>query len=163
MELDKEHIRYCLLFCFIKKNLDFGRPAAVKENELLIDGKKLWKTIKTTSVNLYCIDFFYCNKKVAKNWHELLHRSNKNARVLLSIFNSNIVSSNNQYLSIYFNNFILIYFNNLIKRCTDHVNALVSFLRNSIFMRRGREKLESSINRISEVSLLYKLKHITNH
>jgi len=29
------------------------------------DGKKLWK-MKNTSINLYCINFFNCNKNIAK-------------------------------------------------------------------------------------------------
>jgi len=40
------------------------------------DGKKSWKTMENISINLYCIDFFYCYKKIAKNRQELLHRPN---------------------------------------------------------------------------------------
>jgi len=54
-----------------------GRPAAMKENELRKDGKKSWKIMENTSINSYCIDFFYCNKKIVKNQEEeLLHQSN---------------------------------------------------------------------------------------
>jgi len=38
--------------------------AAVKEDELWKDGKKI---VKNTLINLYYINYFYCNKKIAKN------------------------------------------------------------------------------------------------
>jgi len=58
----------------------FGRPA-VEEDELRKDGKKSWKTIENTSINLYYIGFF-CNKKISKNQHELLHRPNVISNIL---------------------------------------------------------------------------------
>jgi len=57
------------------------RPAVVEEDELRKDEKKSWKAMENTSINLYCIDFFYCNKKIAKklakNWQKFLHRPTK--------------------------------------------------------------------------------------
>jgi len=47
----------------------------VEENELRKDKKKSWKTMENTLINLDCFDF-YCNKKIMKNWQELLHRPN---------------------------------------------------------------------------------------
>jgi len=38
-----------------------------------------------TSINLYCIDFFYYNKKITKNQQKLLYQSNKN-KVLVENF-----------------------------------------------------------------------------
>jgi len=38
----------------------------LEEDELQKDGKKSWKTMEDISINLYCIDFFYCNKKITK-------------------------------------------------------------------------------------------------
>jgi len=56
----------------------FGRPAVVEKDELRKDGKKSWKTMKNSSINLYCIDFFFfiVIKEIAKNWLEFLHRPN---------------------------------------------------------------------------------------
>jgi len=42
------------------------RLVVVKEDELRDDGKKSWKTMENTSIKLYCIDFFYCNKNIVK-------------------------------------------------------------------------------------------------
>jgi len=52
-------------------------PVAVEENKLRKE-KKSWKMMENTLINLYCIDFFYCNKKIAKNRQELLHQININ-------------------------------------------------------------------------------------
>jgi len=49
----------------------FDRSPAVEEDELRKGGKQ-----KILRFNLYCINFFYCNKKIAKNWQKLLHRFN---------------------------------------------------------------------------------------
>jgi len=38
-------------------------PAAVEKDKLRKDEKKSWKTMENISINLYYIDFFYCNKK----------------------------------------------------------------------------------------------------
>jgi len=43
-----------------------GHPATVK-NELRKDGKKS-KTMENILINLYCIDFFYCNKKSTRTF-----------------------------------------------------------------------------------------------
>jgi len=43
------------------------RLAVVKEDELRMMGKSRGKTMENTSINLYCIHFFYCNKKIVKN------------------------------------------------------------------------------------------------
>jgi len=40
------------------KNTPDALEEAVEENELHKDGKKTWKTMKNTSINLYCINFF---------------------------------------------------------------------------------------------------------
>jgi len=45
------------------------RPAAVEEDELRKE-KVSWKMMENTSINL---DFFYCNRKNAKNRQEILH------------------------------------------------------------------------------------------
>jgi len=45
----------------------------VEEDELRKDGKKSWKTMENTSINLYCIDFFFIvMKRIVKKWQEFL-------------------------------------------------------------------------------------------
>jgi len=46
------------------------RLAVIEENE------RWGKCHEKYFINLYYIDFFYCNTKIAKNWQELLHRFN---------------------------------------------------------------------------------------
>jgi len=65
-------IRTCANWYKRFKNDDFdisdkersGHLVSVEEGKLQKDGKKLWKTIENTSNNLYCINFFYFNKKL---------------------------------------------------------------------------------------------------
>jgi len=66
-----------------------GRFAAV-EDELQKDGEKVVENNGKYfhSINLYCINFFYCNKKIAKNRQELLHQSNIN-QLMLNFDNNN--------------------------------------------------------------------------
>jgi len=51
--------------------------ATVEEDELRKDGKKLWKTMKNTSINLYCIEVqklpIFCNFLITikRNWYNI--------------------------------------------------------------------------------------------
>jgi len=75
------------------KNCDFDiddkniRFAAVEEDELQKDGKKSWKTMENTSINLYCINFFSTIIKVLC-WKK---QRNKNFIILTILLNITLI------------------------------------------------------------------------
>jgi len=65
------------------------RTSYSRGRELRKDKKK-WKTMQNkSSINLYCIDFFYCNIKNCKNFYtdlkETVNSNDVTSNVLLSI------------------------------------------------------------------------------